>query len=110
VKFDLASIAASRAARTAKSVTRAEDSAPIVAWRSFVPQIAAGLNERGIATARGGEWSVVQVQRGTSPSSISPAGIGVAGPNPACSGTDANFAFHRRVLDAKFYRRDRVPK
>jgi len=26
-------------------------------------QLAAGLNERGIPTARGGEWSAVQVQR-----------------------------------------------
>jgi hypothetical protein len=26
-------------------------------------QIAANLNERGISTARGGEWSAVQVQR-----------------------------------------------
>jgi hypothetical protein len=44
------------------------DIAPIVAdikakGARSLREIAAGLNERGIPTARGGEWSAVQVQR-----------------------------------------------
>jgi DNA invertase Pin-like site-specific DNA recombinase len=68
VKLDLAAIAAGRAARTAKSAARVTDIAPIVAdikakGARSLREIAAGLNERGIPTARGGEWSAVQVQR-----------------------------------------------
>jgi DNA invertase Pin-like site-specific DNA recombinase len=68
VKLDLTAIATGRAARTAKSAARANDLAPIIAdLRSSgtvsLRQIAAGLNERGIPTARGGLWSAVQVQR-----------------------------------------------
>jgi DNA invertase Pin-like site-specific DNA recombinase len=68
VKLDLASIAAGRATRTAKSAARATDVAPIIAdLKAYgavsLRQIAAGLNERGIPTARGGSWSPVQVQR-----------------------------------------------
>ena len=68
VKLDLDAIAAGRAARTAKSAARATDIAPIIAdlkstGASSLRQLAAGLNERGIPTARGGLWSAVQVQR-----------------------------------------------
>jgi DNA invertase Pin-like site-specific DNA recombinase len=68
VKLDDAIIALGRAARTAKSVARATDVAPIIAdlkasGAVSLRQIAAGLNERGIPTVRGGEWSAVQVQR-----------------------------------------------
>jgi hypothetical protein len=61
-------IAAGRAVRTAKSAARATDLAPIIddikaKGASSLRDIAAGLNERGIPTARGGEWSAVQVQR-----------------------------------------------
>jgi DNA invertase Pin-like site-specific DNA recombinase len=68
VKLDLDSIAAGRAARTARSATRAIDIAPIIAdlkstGASSLREIAAGLNERGIPTARGRFWSAVQVQR-----------------------------------------------
>jgi DNA invertase Pin-like site-specific DNA recombinase len=68
VKLDLASIAAGRVARTAKSVARATDVAPIIAdlkatGAVSLRQIAAGLNERGIPAPRGGEWSAVQAQR-----------------------------------------------
>ena len=61
-------IAAGRAARTAKSAARAIDLAPIIAdikttGASSLREIAAELNGRGIPTARGGEWSAVQVQR-----------------------------------------------
>jgi len=55
-------------ARTAKSAARATDIAPIIAdlkssGAVSLRQLAAGLNKRGIPTARGGEWSAVQVQR-----------------------------------------------
>ena len=68
VKLDLAAIATGRAARTAKSAARATDIAPIIAdlkssGAVSLREIAAGLNERGIPTARGGLWSAVQVQR-----------------------------------------------
>jgi hypothetical protein len=68
VKLTLEAIAVGRAARTAKSVARATDVAPIIAdlkssGAVSLRQFAAGLNERGIPTARGGEWSAVQVQR-----------------------------------------------
>jgi hypothetical protein len=47
---------------------RASDIAPIIAdikatGTDSLREIAAGLNDRGIPTARGGEWSAVQVQR-----------------------------------------------
>ena len=68
VKLDLAAIATGRAARTTKSAARATDIAPIIADLKSsgvvsLREIAAGLNERGIPTARGGLWSAVQVQR-----------------------------------------------
>jgi DNA invertase Pin-like site-specific DNA recombinase len=68
VKLDLDAIAAGRAARTAKSAARATDIQPILAdlkasGAVSLRQLAAGLNERGIPTARGGAWSPVQVQR-----------------------------------------------
>jgi DNA invertase Pin-like site-specific DNA recombinase len=57
-----------RAARTKIATGRATDLAPIIAdlqaaGATSLRQIAAGLNERGIHTARGGTWSAVQVQR-----------------------------------------------
>jgi DNA invertase Pin-like site-specific DNA recombinase len=57
-----------RAARTRSAKSRVSDLAPIIAdlqasGATSLRQIAAGLNERGIRTARGGEWSAVQVQR-----------------------------------------------
>jgi DNA invertase Pin-like site-specific DNA recombinase len=57
-----------RAARTKSAKGRAADLAPIIAdlqasGATSLRQIAEGLNERGIRTARGGEWSAVQVQR-----------------------------------------------
>ncbi|CAM3270672.1 hypothetical protein JHFBIEKO_4804 [Methylobacterium mesophilicum] len=56
------------AARLAKANARASDLSGIVAeiraaGAVSLREIAAGLNERGIPTARGGEWSAVQVQR-----------------------------------------------
>jgi DNA invertase Pin-like site-specific DNA recombinase len=68
VKLDAATIADGRAARTAKANARSADIAPIVAdimaaGAGSLLQIAAKLNERGIPTARGGQWSAVQVQR-----------------------------------------------
>jgi DNA invertase Pin-like site-specific DNA recombinase len=68
VKLDAATIAAGRPVRTAKSAARATDLAPIIddikaRGASSLREIAAGLNERGIPTARGGVWSAVQVQR-----------------------------------------------
>jgi DNA invertase Pin-like site-specific DNA recombinase len=60
--------AASLATRQAKARSRASDLAPIVeelkaSGAVSLRQIAAGLNARGIRTARGGEWSAMQVQR-----------------------------------------------
>lgn len=62
VKIDADAIARGRAVRIAKAQARAADVAPIVAdikgsGAVSLRQIAAGLNERGIPTARGGEWS-----------------------------------------------------
>jgi DNA invertase Pin-like site-specific DNA recombinase len=52
----------------AKADNRAADVAEVIAdlkasGAVSLRQIAAGLNERGIPTARGGQWSAVQVQR-----------------------------------------------
>jgi len=52
----------------ARTQARAADLAPIVkdlqaAGKTSLRAIAAGLNEQGIPTARGGEWSAVQVMR-----------------------------------------------
>lgn len=60
--------AAGRAARTRNATLRAADLAPIISGlraegASSLREIAAGLNERGIPTARGEKWSAVQVQR-----------------------------------------------
>jgi hypothetical protein len=54
--------------RIAKANNRASDLAPIIkelraAGAVSLRQIAAGLNAKGIRTARGKEWSAVQVQR-----------------------------------------------
>lgn len=56
------------AVRLAKSQDRAADLSGIIAdikagGASSLRDIAAGLNERSIPTARGGQWSAVQVQR-----------------------------------------------
>lgn len=58
----------SAARRSAKAATRANDLLPVIHsaqanGASSLRQIADVLNERGIKTARGGEWSAVQVQR-----------------------------------------------
>jgi DNA invertase Pin-like site-specific DNA recombinase len=58
---------ASVAARIAKADNRASDLLPIIeelkaAGAVSLRQIAAGLNDKGIRTAPGGEWSAVQVQ------------------------------------------------
>jgi DNA invertase Pin-like site-specific DNA recombinase len=60
--------ALSIAVRQRESEQRTHDLAPIVTdlrahGASSLRQIAEGLNERGIPTARGGRWSAVQVQR-----------------------------------------------
>ncbi len=57
-----------RARRTAVAGARVADIRPIIAdvkasGASSLRQIAAGLNGRGIQTARGGAWSAVQVKR-----------------------------------------------
>jgi hypothetical protein len=57
-----------RARRTEVARSRAADLAPILAdvrisGASSLREIAAGLNDRGIPTARGGEWSAMQVKR-----------------------------------------------
>ena len=57
-----------RAKRSAVAGERAADLRPIIAdvqasGSSSLRSIAAGLNERGIPTARGGTWSAVQVKR-----------------------------------------------
>ena len=54
--------------RSAKAAKRAADLMPVIGdlkamGAVSLHQIAAGLNDRGIKTARGGEWSPVQVQR-----------------------------------------------
>jgi DNA invertase Pin-like site-specific DNA recombinase len=58
----------SAAKRGAKATSRANDLLPVIrsaqkSGASSLRQIADVLNERGIKTARGGEWSAVQVQR-----------------------------------------------
>jgi DNA invertase Pin-like site-specific DNA recombinase len=60
--------AASLATRQAKAKSRVTDLRPIIeelkaAGAISLRQIAAELNAKGIKTARGGEWSAVQVQR-----------------------------------------------
>ncbi|MCJ2110755.1 recombinase family protein [Methylobacterium sp. E-025] len=55
-------------ATKAKATTRAWDVAPVIdevqaAGAVSLREIAAGLNARGIPTARGGTWSAVQVKR-----------------------------------------------
>ena len=57
-----------RARRTVIAAERMADLQPIiadvqVAGASSLRQIAAGLNQRSIPTARGGAWSAVQVKR-----------------------------------------------
>jgi DNA invertase Pin-like site-specific DNA recombinase len=57
-----------RAVRTQAANGRAADLAPIIAalqasGATSLRQIAKGLDARGIRTARGGEWSAVQVRR-----------------------------------------------
>ncbi len=59
---------AARQVRTEKADTRAAELLPVIRniqaeGAQSLRQIAAGLNERNIATVRGGEWSAVQVQR-----------------------------------------------
>jgi DNA invertase Pin-like site-specific DNA recombinase len=59
---------ASAKVRGAKAVSRASDLLPVIRdaqdhGATSLREIAAVLNERGIRTARGGEWSAVQVQR-----------------------------------------------
>jgi DNA invertase Pin-like site-specific DNA recombinase len=56
------------ALRTAEADKRAADLLPVIesikaGGGQTLRQIASGLNERNIATPRGGEWSAVQVQR-----------------------------------------------
>ena len=60
--------AVSIAVRQREATQRASELAPIIAelrtqGATSLRQIAEGLNERGIPTARGGRWSAVQVQR-----------------------------------------------
>lgn len=60
--------AASQAVRKESAARRMEDLAPVIAelragGASSLRELAAGLNGRGVRTARGGEWSAVQVQR-----------------------------------------------
>jgi DNA invertase Pin-like site-specific DNA recombinase len=60
--------AASAAARAKLAGDRAADLAPVIAelreaGAVSLAALAHGLNERGITTTRGGEWSAVQVQR-----------------------------------------------
>jgi hypothetical protein len=55
-------------ARQERTGARAADLAPIIkelqaAGKTSLRAIAAGLNEQGIPTARGGEWSSPQVMR-----------------------------------------------
>jgi DNA invertase Pin-like site-specific DNA recombinase len=54
--------------RSAKAATRADDLLPVIRsaranGATSLRQIADVLNDRGIKTARGGQWSAVQVQR-----------------------------------------------
>ena len=64
----MASPSRGRARRTVIADERVVDLRPIIAdvkasGASSLRQIAAGLNGRGIPTARGGTWSAVQVKR-----------------------------------------------
>jgi DNA invertase Pin-like site-specific DNA recombinase len=57
-----------QATRVNRAKGRAADLAPVIAdvkasGASSLRQIASALNARGIRTARGGEWSAVQVKR-----------------------------------------------
>ena len=66
--FTAKDIKASVAVRQAQAAQRANDLAPIVkelqaSGATSLRAIAAGLNERNIPTARGGEWSATQVAR-----------------------------------------------
>ena len=66
--IDDAGRAISVAVRQAKRQERSADLAPAVAdlraaGATSLREIAAGLNKRGIPTARGGQWSAVQVKR-----------------------------------------------
>jgi DNA invertase Pin-like site-specific DNA recombinase len=66
--FTAKDIKASVATRQAQAAQRAADLVPIVkelqaSGATSLRAIAAGLNERNIPTARGGEWSAVQVAR-----------------------------------------------
>lgn len=59
---------ASAAKRGARADRRSVDLAPIIAelraaGASSLREIAAGLNEKGVRTSRGSEWSAVQVKR-----------------------------------------------
>jgi DNA invertase Pin-like site-specific DNA recombinase len=59
---------ASLATRKAVAERRAADVAPIIAelraaGATSLREIAAGLNSKGVQTARGGQWTAVQVQR-----------------------------------------------
>ncbi|MET3410808.1 recombinase family protein [Methylobacterium sp. 1030] len=59
---------AGNAVRTAKANYRAADLLPVIrdiraAGAVTLQQVADGLNARGITTARGGQWSPIQVQR-----------------------------------------------
>jgi len=63
------------AVRSAKARQRAADLLPIIEGiraegAGTLQQIADGLNHRGIATARGGEWSAVQVLRVTQSAAV----------------------------------------
>ncbi len=63
----------SAAVRRAASAKRNDDLLPVIddiraAGLTSPQQIADGLNQRGIAAARGGVWSAVQVRRGLSAS------------------------------------------
>jgi DNA invertase Pin-like site-specific DNA recombinase len=56
------------AMKAERAEARAEDLAPLIvdlraSGAASLRDLAAGLNERGIPTARGGEWSAVQVSR-----------------------------------------------
>lgn len=60
--------AASLKVRRESAAKRADDLLPVIEairadGATTLRQIAAGLNDRGIPTARGGEWSAIQVQR-----------------------------------------------
>ena len=68
VKVDDAARARSIEVRQAKSGERSAELAPVIAdlqasGATTLRAIAAGLNDRGIPTAKGGAWSAVQVQR-----------------------------------------------